>query len=119
MRVCLEEASFPSWQVNLSKGISESAAFALAELGELLCCEQLRGGLAPGDRTETRKVKSSFQVSPPYAGSKGFPCVRAAAQEDIPQLLSAAFPQHRVCGEVVSALAMAGGGHGGEDTSGA
>lgn len=117
MCACLEEASFPSWQVNLSKGISESAAFALAELGELLCHEQLRGGLAPGDRTQTRKVKSSFQESPSCAGSLGFPCVRAAAQEDIPQLLRAAFPPHHVCGEVVSALGKAGAGHGGEDTS--
>lgn len=28
--------SFPSWQVNLSKGISGSAEFALAELGSCL-----------------------------------------------------------------------------------
>lgn len=64
--------SVPSWQA-LSKGISGSAVFALAELGS--CC----AGSALWDRADTQKVKSTFQASPPQAGSSstgvslGFP----------------------------------------------
>lgn len=73
--------SFPSWQVNLSKGISEGAELCPCRAQEPLRWEQLRGGFALWDRADTQKVKGAFQASPPRAASLG-----AAAREGIPWL---------------------------------
>lgn len=72
--------NFPSWQVNLSKGISGSAVCP-CRAQELLLWEQLGGAFGLWDGADTQRVKSSFQTSPPHAGALG-----AAAQEGIPWL---------------------------------
>lgn len=73
--------SFPSWQVNLSKGISAGAELCPCRAQELLRWERLRGGFALWGRADTQKVKRVFQASPPRAASLG-----AAAREGIPWL---------------------------------
>lgn len=72
------------------KGICESAAFALAELGSCFAGSSCVVPWPFGTGLRHRRLKAVSKCLLPCAGSLGFPRVRAAAQEGIPQLLGAA-----------------------------